>query len=118
VVMGAFKLRLEGCRIADARVPFGGMAATPAARKAAETALVGADLADRSAAAVACKKPASDFAPIADQHASAPYRMHVAGISCGKALIEIGGSAPSTAWRAAGRRRSMRQRPRNRSCMP
>ena len=31
-VMGAFKLRLDGTRIAGARIAFGGMAATPEAR--------------------------------------------------------------------------------------
>jgi xanthine dehydrogenase small subunit len=92
-VMGAFKLRLDGSRIAAARIAYGGMAATPKRARSAEDALVGAELADRAAAAAACESLASDFAPITDQRASASYRMQVAKGLLRKALIEIGGTA-------------------------
>ncbi len=103
-VMGAFKLRIEGGRIGAARIAFGGMAATPKRAKAAETALVGADLADSAAADIACEKLGSDFAPITDQRAGASYRMQVARGLLRKALIEIGG-APSQTTRVVGRRK-------------
>ncbi len=95
-VMGAFKLRLEGSRIAQARIAFGGMAATPKRAPATEAALIGADLADPDAAAAACAALAADFAPITDQRASADYRLRVARALMRKALIEIGGAASNT----------------------
>jgi xanthine dehydrogenase small subunit len=103
-VMGAFKLRIDGARIGAARIAFGGMAATPKRAKAAENALVGADLADPAAATAACEKLGSDFAPITDQRASASYRMQVATGLLRKALIEIGG-APSRTTRVVGWRK-------------
>ena len=39
-VMGAFKLRLDGTRIAGARIAFGGMAAIPKRARDAEKALI------------------------------------------------------------------------------
>ncbi len=95
-VMGAFKLRLDGSRIAAARIAFGGMAATPKRAKATENALIGADLADPRAADAACEKLGADFTPITDQRASASYRMQVAKGLLRKALIEIGGAASRT----------------------
>jgi xanthine dehydrogenase small subunit len=95
-VLGAFKLRLDGPGIAGARIAFGGMAATPARAKAAENALVGADLADPAAADSACERLGFDFTPITDQRASASYRMQVARGLLRKALIEIGGAASQT----------------------
>jgi xanthine dehydrogenase small subunit len=49
-VMGAFKLRIEGTRIAAARIAFGGMAGTPRRAPATEAALCGIDIADPAAA--------------------------------------------------------------------
>jgi xanthine dehydrogenase small subunit len=95
-VMGAFKLRLDGSRIAAARIAFGGMAATPKRAKAAEIALVGGNLADPATADAACEKLGADFAPITDQRASASYRMQVAKGLLRKALMEIGGAASQT----------------------
>ncbi len=95
-VMGAFKLRLDGSRIAAARIAFGGMAATPKRAKAAESALIGTDLTDPRAADAACEKLGADFAPITDQRASASYRMQVAKGLLRKALMEIGGAASQT----------------------
>jgi xanthine dehydrogenase small subunit len=104
-VMGAFKLRLDGSRIAAARIAFGGMAATPKRAKAVETALIGAELGDPATAAAACEKLGTDFAPITDQRASASYRMQVANGLLRKAIIEIGGAASQTTrvvgWREA-----------------
>jgi xanthine dehydrogenase small subunit len=95
-VMGAFKLRLDGSRIAAARIAYGGMAATPKRAKETETALIGADLTHPSTASIACEKLGSDFAPISDQRASAAYRLQVAKNLLRKALIETGGAASRT----------------------
>jgi xanthine dehydrogenase small subunit len=95
-VMGAFKLRLDGSRIAEARIAFGGMAATPKRARATEAALAGANLADPVATAAACAVLATDFAPITDQRASAVYRLRVAQALLRKALIEIGGADSHT----------------------
>jgi xanthine dehydrogenase small subunit len=95
-VMGAFKLRLDGSRIAQARIAYGGMAATPKRARAAEVALAGAALGDPAAVAAACVALAADFAPITDQRASAAYRVRVAEALLRKALIEIGGATSHT----------------------
>jgi xanthine dehydrogenase small subunit len=95
-VMGAFKLRLTGTRIAAARVAFGGMAATPKRAAATEAALCGVDVADPRAADVACERMSLDFAPISDHRASAGYRMTVAQALLRKALAEIAGASSCT----------------------
>jgi len=76
-VMGAFNISVSNGRITDARIAFGGMAATPKRAASAEAALAGSplDLASFTAAAAAL---ADDFAPITDMRASADYRLQVA----------------------------------------
>jgi xanthine dehydrogenase small subunit len=75
--MGAFRLRLDGGIVEEARLAFGGMAATPKRAERAETALVGSafdgETVHRAAAALA-----EDFAPISDMRASAEYRLKAA----------------------------------------
>jgi xanthine dehydrogenase small subunit len=92
-VMGAFKLRLDGRRIAGARIAFGGMAAIPKRARATEKALIETQLDrpqdwDKAMAALA-----EDFSPIDDLRASARYRSDVARALLRKALLEIGGTA-------------------------
>jgi len=72
-VSAAFLLRLEGAQITEARLAFGGMAATPARAAAAEAALAGAPLHEQSFAAAA-DALARDFTPLSDWRASAAYR--------------------------------------------
>ncbi len=76
-VCGAFLLRLEGGRVAQARLAYGGMAGTPRRAPAAEAALTGAvwglEAAERAASALA-----HDFTPLSDLRASAAYRARVA----------------------------------------
>jgi len=76
-VMGAFNISVSHGRITDARIAFGGMAATPKRAAAAEAALTGSrlELASFSAAAAALT---DDFTPISDMRASADYRLQVA----------------------------------------
>ena len=76
-VMGAFNISVSNGRITDARIAFGGMAATPKRAVAAEAALKGAKLGLDSFTAAAAAL-AEDFAPISDMRASADYRRQVA----------------------------------------
>jgi len=105
-VMAAFKLRVEGTRIAAARVAFGGMAATPKRARAVEAALCGIDLCDPRGSELACERLNMDFAPITDHRASAGYRMKAATALLRKALAEIAG-APSRATRVVGWREEL-----------
>jgi xanthine dehydrogenase small subunit len=72
-VSAAFLLRLDGGRVAEARLAFGGMAATPARAPRAEAALTGAPFAEASFAAAA-EALARDFTPLTDWRGSAGYR--------------------------------------------
>ncbi|WP_349370638.1 xanthine dehydrogenase small subunit [Salinarimonas sp.] len=90
-VMGAFRFRLDGRRIAAARIAFGGMAGTPARAPLTETALVGLDLDDELAWAPALDALARDYRPMSDHRASAEYRALVARNLLFKALAEAAG---------------------------
>lgn len=76
-VCGAFRIQMDGDRIEDARIAFGGMAATPKRAFGAEQALTGGvwddETAERAMAALA-----DDFKPINDMRATARYRAKVA----------------------------------------
>ena len=103
-VMGAFRFTVgEEGRITEARIAFGGMAATPRRAKRAEQALNGAQLRDSRAWARAFAALRDDFAPIDDHRASARYRTETAHALLGKALIEAAGTA-SNRTRLVGRR--------------
>jgi xanthine dehydrogenase small subunit len=102
-VMGAFKLRLDGRRIVEARIAYGGMAATPKRARAAEAVLCGAGLDDAAACEAAVAALNDDFAPITDQRAGADYRRRIAGALLRKALTEIAG-VESHATRVVGTR--------------
>jgi xanthine dehydrogenase small subunit len=71
-VAGAYRVRIRNGRIEDARLAFGGMAATPRRAPAAEAAL----LKDGFAAAIAAIE--TDFKPLDDWRGSAAYRRQVA----------------------------------------
>jgi len=102
-VMGAFRFRLDGRRVAAARVAYGGMAATPKRAPQAEAALVGLDLDDELAWAPALDALAQDYRPMSDHRASANYRAVVARNLLYKALAEIAGEEGTRiAPRAAG----------------
>jgi xanthine dehydrogenase small subunit len=102
-VLGAFRFTLRGGRIVEARIAFGGMAATPKRATLAEKALAGVRLRERDAWQGAVAAMAEDFAPIDDMRASAGYRIHVAQGLLIKALTEVAGK-PSTATRVVGLR--------------
>ena len=77
-VLGAFSLTLEGGKVTDARIAFGGMAGTPKRAAAAEAALRGkvwsAEAAEQAVLALT-----QDFAPMSDQRGSSAYRLTAAG---------------------------------------
>lgn len=76
-VCGAFRLSIADGRIAEARVAFGGMAATPCRASACEAALTGApfSIATIEAAAEALR---SDYIPLTDVRGTAAYRIDAA----------------------------------------
>ncbi|MBV8840529.1 MAG: xanthine dehydrogenase small subunit [Alphaproteobacteria bacterium] len=92
-VMGAFKLRLDGSRIAGARIAFGGMAAIPKRARLAEKALIEKHLDKPAEWTDAIAALGEDFQPIDDLRASAAYRLDSARALLRKALTEIGGTA-------------------------
>ena len=100
-VMGAFKLRIDGQRVAGARIAFGGMAAIPKRARATEKALIEGRLDMPSTWEDAIAALAEDFTPIDDMRASAEYRLTAARALLRKALTEIGG-APSRGTRVLG----------------
>jgi xanthine dehydrogenase small subunit len=90
-VMGAFKFTLQKGVIAQARIAFGGMAATPKRARATEAALIGADPSNPAIWAKTSQVLAQDFQPIDDMRASARYRMEAANALLRRALTEIAG---------------------------
>jgi xanthine dehydrogenase small subunit len=76
-VCGAFAVELEGDRVVDARLVYGGMAAIPARAPNAEKALIGKTWSD-AAIGSAIVALADDFTPMTDARASAAYRLQTA----------------------------------------
>ena len=76
-VLGAFLLRLDDGVIADVRIAYGGMAATPKRAAAAEAALLGQSWSDATMR-LAQAALTDDFEPLSDMRASAEYRIAVA----------------------------------------
>jgi xanthine dehydrogenase small subunit len=73
-VCAAFALELDGGIVRNARIAFGGMAATPKRAAQAEAVLRGRAW-DESAVADAMAALARDYAPLTDMRASSAYRM-------------------------------------------
>jgi xanthine dehydrogenase small subunit len=76
-VCAAFAFKLDGGRIAEARIAFGGMAATPKRAARAEAALTGQDW-NEDNLRLAMDLLAQDYAPLSDMRASSDYRMKAA----------------------------------------
>ena len=77
-VIGAYRITLRDDKIDDARIGYGGMAATPKRAPAAEAALNGRPWSEHSMSA-ASSAISRDFQPIDDHRASKEYRLRVAG---------------------------------------
>jgi xanthine dehydrogenase small subunit len=95
-LLGAFRVQLDGNRVADARIGYGGMAAIPKRARACERAL-----GDRpwTEATIAKGRAAlaRELQPISDMRASAPYRLLAAQNLLTKFFLET--SAPAFATR-------------------
>ncbi|MEO1747061.1 MAG: xanthine dehydrogenase small subunit [Pseudomonadota bacterium] len=76
-VCGAFNLMLDGDLIVEARIAYGGMAATPKRASNAEAAITGKALSDQTASDFA-QALMLDFAPLTDWRGTDTYRMRVA----------------------------------------
>ena len=89
-VCGAFALSLADGHVSDARIAFGGMAATPRRAPITEALLVGqpwkADTISDAMAALA-----EEFTPRDDLRASAAYRRHVAAKLLQRLWLEASG---------------------------
>ena len=76
-VCAAFALELDGATVRDARIAFGGMAATPKRAAAAEAALRGRTWSE-DVLRDAMRALAQDYQPLSDMRASAAYRLRAA----------------------------------------
>src|SRR6056297_3143974 len=76
-VCGAINITVEGGTVTDARIAFGGMAATPKRAASVEAALTGSAWRDQTVRA-AMARMAEDFTPLSDMRASADYRLRAA----------------------------------------
>ncbi len=95
-VMGAFSVKLDGGKVSEPRIAFGGMAATPKRAFAAEAALIGSAF-DEAAVARAIAALAEDFTPLTDMRASAAYRLKAAQNLLRRFHLEnAGGARPAT----------------------
>ncbi|WP_439527390.1 xanthine dehydrogenase small subunit [Pannonibacter sp.] len=91
-VMGAFRLTIVDSLVHEARIAFGGMAATPKRASGTEAALVGASLDDPATWGAAIRALTMDYKPITDMRASADYRTEAARALLVKALMEACGA--------------------------
>ena len=92
-VCAAFAIWLDGDRVEQCRIAFGGMAATPKRAINAEAALDGA-LWNEKHASEAGAALAADFQPLSDLRASADYRLRVAQNLLRRFHLETRADAP------------------------
>ena len=76
-VCAAFAVTLDGDTVVDARIAFGGMAATPKRAAQAESAMLGQPWSEATLRA-AMAALARDYAPLSDMRASSNYRLRTA----------------------------------------
>lgn len=94
-VAAGFAIKVENGTITQARIAFGGMAATPKRAANAEAALMGQPFGE-DAFAAAAKALTQDFTPLSDWRASADYRLKVAQNLFRRFWLEQSGSADAT----------------------
>ena len=94
-VCGAFWVVLDRGRVAEARVAYGGMAATPKRAYATERALTGREWTEATVRA-AMAALGDDFAPLTDMRASSAYRKSVARNLLYKFWLETSGTRAAT----------------------
>jgi xanthine dehydrogenase small subunit len=98
-VLACIALRIEDGIVDEARIAFGGMAATPRRALHAESQLLGRPF-ERAEIENAAAALADDFSPITDLRASADYRLKVAQNLLRRDFIER--TSPGTPTRLAG----------------
>jgi len=94
-VCAAFSLELQGGRVRDVRIGYGGMAATPRRARRCEVALAGQRWSE-GAVRAAMRALDQDFAPISDMRASSAYRSLVAQNLLYKFFLETSGPDGAT----------------------
>ncbi len=94
-VCGAYCIELEQGRIKEARVAFGGMAATPKRAPRCEQALRGKPWSEATVRAAMAALD-GDYAPITDMRASREYRANVARNLLYRFFLETSGSGVAT----------------------
>jgi xanthine dehydrogenase small subunit len=99
-VCAGISIGVEAGRVTDARLAFGGMAATPKRAPASEAALTGQPWTEATVRAAA-DALADDVRPIDDMRASAAYRLQAARNLLLKAWFESAGAAPTRVLEAA-----------------
>jgi xanthine dehydrogenase small subunit len=98
-VCAGISIGLEAGKVADARIAFGGMAATPRRATACEAALTGQPWTEATVRAGA-EALAQDFQPIDDMRASAAYRLQAAKNLLLKAWLESRAATPTRVLQA------------------
>lgn len=101
-VCAAFALTVKDGKIAEARIAYGGMAATPKRAPATEKFLTGKPWSAETAEA-AMAEIARDYEPLSDMRASAAYRLKVAQNLLHRFFAETAGGAPADVYRYGGR---------------
>ena len=102
-VLGAFYLMLDGDRVADIRLAYGGMAGTPKRAAKVEAALLGKTWSEGNVRA-AMALLGEDFSPLTDWRASADYRLMTAKNLIFRFYLESLGEAAELRRFAAGGR--------------
>lgn len=92
-VCAAFALQMQGDTIVQARIAYGGMAATPKRAAQAEAVLQGGPWSETQAQA-AMAALAQDYAPLSDMRASAAYRLRTAQNLLYRYWLETRSDAP------------------------
>lgn len=90
-VIGGYRLTFDGDTVTDARIAYGGMAATPKRAMTMEAALTGA-VWNEDVAVAAGLKAGEDFAPLTDHRATAEYRSRVAANLCTRLYRDLAGT--------------------------
>jgi xanthine dehydrogenase small subunit len=94
-VCGAFRITLDRGRALEARVAYGGMAATPKRAPATERALAGREWTEATVRA-AMTALGDDFTPLTDMRATGAYRKSVARNLLYKFWLETSGTKAAT----------------------
>ena len=76
-LLGCFNIAVEGGRVTEARIAYGGMAGIPKRASAVESALIGQPWTEETVHA-AMPAMSQDFTPLSDMRASAAYRLEAA----------------------------------------